>query len=184
MSINPPPWRSGEVLAFTEHDGPGRPPAGPSAWSIGALAGVLAVTFVGVMATDVLCPEHRAWVQALGGFAVFASVIALVGLFRGWGGALHLTLAASLAGVAIGAIDATHSPTRGYLVAFGFGLAAVLSTVMAMRAQRLTAWDRHVAGAGADPGAPVRPATTGSEPVATTAEAPAVPAEDTASTPR
>ncbi len=135
-------WRSGEVLAFTEREGPGRPPSGPSRWVTGTLAAVLGVTFIGVLGSDSLCPEHRAWVQALAGFAFFGVGAALVALWRGWAGAPLLTLVASLAGVVIGLLDTVHSPTRGQFVALGFALSAVLAASMTWRAQRLVRWDR------------------------------------------
>ena len=135
-------WRSDEVLAFTEREGPGRPPAGPSEWMTGTLAGVLGLTFVGVLSSDTLCPEHRAWVQTLAGVAFFGVVAALVALWRGWAAGPLLTLFASSAGIAIGFLDAVHSPTRGTLVAVGFAAATMLAGVMAWRAWRLARWDR------------------------------------------
>lgn len=137
-------WRSGEVLAFTEREGPGRPPGGPPLWLTGALSGVLAVTFLGLFMSDTLCPDHRAWVQALAGFAFLGVGAACVALWRGWAVAPFLTLAASLAGVAIGLLDAVHSPTRGRFVAVGFALAAVLAALMAWRVQRLGRWRTSV----------------------------------------
>lgn len=142
-------WRSGEVLAFTEREGPGRPPAGPSVWSTGMLASVLAVTFVGMMSSDTLCPEHRVWVELLAGFAIFGVGAALIALSRGWAGAPLLTMMASAAGVAIGFLDAVHSPTRGRLVALSFALCTMLAASMAWRARRLAGWDRASSAASA-----------------------------------
>lgn len=141
MSTEHGTWHSGEVLAFTEREGPGRPPAGPSRWMTGTLAGVLGVTFAGVLSSDTLCPDHRAWVQTLAGVAFLGVIAAVVALWRGWAAGPPLTLLASLAGIAIGFLDAVHSPTRGRLVAVGFAAATVLAAVMAWRAWRLAHWD-------------------------------------------
>lgn len=141
MSSKQGTWHSGEVLAFTEREGPGRPPAGSSRWSAGALAGVLGVTFAGLLSSDTLCPDHRAWVQTLAGVAFLAVITALVALWRGWAAGPLLTLVASLAGIAIGLLDAVHSPTRGRLVAVGFAAATMLAAVMVWRAWRLARWD-------------------------------------------
>ena len=74
-------WKSGDLLAYTERDGPGRPPAASPTWMFATLLGVVGVTFAGVLASDTLCPEHRVWVQALalvGFVAIGASVVSLV----------------------------------------------------------------------------------------------------------
>lgn len=147
MSSERTQWRAGEVLAFTEREGPGRPPEGPSGRSVGVLAAVLGVTFVGLLSSDTLCPDHRAWVQALAGAAVFGVGAAFVALWRGWAAGPLLTLAASLSGVAIGLLDAAHSPTRGRLVALGFGVATVLAALLSWRAHRLARWDRAAVAA-------------------------------------
>lgn len=150
MAKNQSEWHSGEVLAFTEREGPGRPPAGPSRWMTGTLAGVLGVTFAGVFSSDTLCPDHRAWVQALAGVAFFGVVAALVALGRGWAAAPLLTLVASVPGIGIGLLDAVHSPTRGRLVAVGFAVVTVLAARMTWRTWRLARWDRVLAAASID----------------------------------
>lgn len=137
-------WRSGELLAYTEREGPGRPPAASPTWLTGTLVGVVGVTFAGLLSSDTLCPDHRAWVQTLAGIGFIAIVGALVGLVRGWAAAPLLTLLASALGVAIGLLDAVHEPTRGRLVALGFGVALVLAAVASTRLMRLRAWDRRV----------------------------------------
>jgi hypothetical protein len=153
-------WRSGEILAFTEREGPGRPPSGPSGRATGTLAAVLGVTFVGVMFSDTLCPEHRAWVITLAGLAFAGIISAFVGLVRGWGVAPLLTVAASLAGVGIGLLDTVHSPTRGRLVALAFAVATVLAAYVSWRAHRLGRWDRAQAPAAPVASLPAEPAAT------------------------
>lgn len=160
------------MLAFTERDGPGRPPAGPSGRSTAILAGVLGVTFLGLLSSDTLCPDHRAWVQGLAGAAFLGICAAFVALWRGWAGGPLLTLAASLAGVGIGLIDAVHSPARGQLVALGFALATVLAAAMSLRAHRLGRWDAAALAAPA-PATPAGPAATATAPAAPAAAAPA-----------
>lgn len=139
-------WRTGELLAYTEHEGPGRPPAASPTWMTGTLVGVVGVTFAGLVSSDTLCPDHRAWVQTLAGIGLIAMVAALVGLVRGWAVAPLLTLLSSSLGVAIGLIDAVHAPTRGRLIALGFGVALVLAALASSRALRLRAWDRRASG--------------------------------------
>ena len=137
-------WNSTEVVAWTEHEGPGRPPAGPRrALSLG-LAATLGAVFIGMMSTDTLCPEHRAWVQALGSAALVGVVLAGIGLLRQWAVAPALTVASALAGVAIGFIDAAHAPTRGHIIAVVFAAVAIGATWLALRQVPLVRWDRAV----------------------------------------
>ena len=166
-------WRSDEVLAWTEREGPGRPPAAPSRWVATGLAAGLGAVLVGMLSTDALCPDHRAWVQALGSVALLGVIVAIVGLVRRSAIALPTTLVTAGLGVVIGFIDAVHDPTRGHLIAMGFGLAGVASAWMAFRQLRLLRWERRVyaglapgdagvlAGLSPEPAAPS--AETGSE---------------------
>ena len=77
-----------------------------------------------------------------------------------------LTLFACSMGLAIGLLDAAHSPTRGRLVALGFGVALALAAVTTMRAMRLMRWDhRGDAEAGeVDPPTPVEAASSPTTP--------------------
>ena len=137
-------WHSGEVLAWTEREGPGRPPAGPRRSLSVGLAATLGVVFAGMISTDTLCPEHRAWVQALGSVAMIGVVVAAIGLFRQWAVAPFLTLVSALAGVGIGFIDAAHSPTRGQAIAIAFAAVSVGALWLALRQVPLVRWDRAV----------------------------------------
>lgn len=175
MSSKQDRWQSGEVLAFTEREGPGRPPAGPSRWSAGTLAGVLGVTFAGVLSSDTLCPDHRAWVQTLAGVAFLGVITAVVALWRGWAAGPLLTLVAGLAGIAIGFLDAVHSPTRGRLVAVGFAAATMLAAVMAWRAWRLAHWDPAATGPSVPDHDQVKPVEV---PAEITPQSPVVPADE------
>jgi hypothetical protein len=138
-------WRSDEVLAWTEREGPGRPPVGPHWMLCTALAATLGVIFVGMLGSDALCPEHRAWVEGLAGLALMGTVTAIAGLARGWSSAPLVTLLTAVGGVAIGFIDAAHDPTRGRLIALGFGVVTVLACWLAWRQLRLARWDRSLA---------------------------------------
>jgi hypothetical protein len=138
-----PRWREGSLLAYTEGDGPGRPPAAGARGAWLALAGALSAVFVGVISTDTLCPEHRAVVNVVGSLAFLASVGAIVGLLRGSPSAPALAVAAALGGVAIGLIDAVHDPTRGRLIAIAFALVAIGAAVVAARSLRVTWWERN-----------------------------------------
>ena len=126
-------WRSDEVLAWTEREGPGRGPSqgGRRLWFL--LAGAMALVFLGIMSSDTLCPEHRAWVLLLGGASLIAAGVAIVGLIDGWAGAPLLALASALGGVGIGLIDAVHDPSRGRLIALGFGLAFAMACGLVAR---------------------------------------------------
>jgi hypothetical protein len=139
-----PHWRESEVLAWTEHEGPGRGPSrGRTVWFW--LAGGLAAVFAGIMSSDTLCPEHRTWVLLLGGAAIIAAGAAIVGLVSGWAGAPLLALASALAGVGIGLIDMVHSATRGRTIAIAFALVFVGAAVLVGRQYRQHRWDQDVA---------------------------------------
>lgn len=137
-------WRTGYVLAWTESDGPGRPPAGPRRTLSYALAGAMGVVFSGILFTDTLCPEHRTWVQLLASVAFVGTVVAIVGLVREWASAAAWTLCSAVAGVAIGVLDAAHAPGRGRLVAAGFAVVAVGAAVLALSQLRVARWERRV----------------------------------------
>ena len=159
-------WRSTEVLAWTEQEGLGRPPAGPSRLLSAGMAGALGVVFTGILFTDALCPEHRALVQAIAGLAVVSTVIAMVALVRQSPSAPLLTLGTALAGVAIGVVDAAHDPGRGTFIALGFGLVVLGACAIAWRQLRLARWERSALSV-------LRPSATevGATPAATAAPA-------------
>jgi hypothetical protein len=137
-------WRSDELLAWTERDGPGRGPRGPQrrAWLL--VAGTLSVVFMGLMSSESLCPEHRLWVLLLGGASFIAAGTAIVGLLDGWAGAPLLTLVSALGGVGVGLIDTIHAPTRGRLTALGFAVVFVGAACLVIRQERQLRWDRRV----------------------------------------
>ena len=154
-------WRRGSLVAYTEGDGPGRSPAAGARWAWLALAGGLTAAFVGMMSTDTLCPEHRAWVDLIAVSAIATCTFAVVGLVRGWAGAPILASAAALGGVAIGLIDTVHDPSRGRLIAVAFGVVAIGAAVVALRALRVAWWERSRLDAALEPpamGAPMRAA--------------------------
>ena len=138
-------WRSGEVFAWTEREGPGRGPGRGSRRLWYLLAGAMSVVLFGIMSSDTLCPEHRTWVLALGSASLIAAGTAVVGLIDGWGGAPLLALASALGGVGIGLIDAIHAPTRGRLIALGFVVAFTLACALVWAQRRQRRWDRSVA---------------------------------------
>jgi hypothetical protein len=65
-------------------------------------------------------------------------------LIDGWAGAPLLATLGALGGVAVGVIDAAHAPTRGRLVATGFGLVFVGASWLLWHQQRQHSWDRQV----------------------------------------
>ena len=171
-------WRSGQVLAWTEREGPQPPPKGPGRLLPGVLAGSLGVVFLGMLGTDALCPEHRMVVQIFGTFALVGIVTSIIGLVRGWALASFTTLASALAGVAIGFVDAAHDPSRGRLLALAFGIVAAGAAVLAARQVALLRWDRAVQAELAplpDDGMPPASAVATPEPKADVPAAPEVP---------
>jgi len=158
-------WRSTEVLAWTEREGPGRPPAGPSRLLSAGMAGALGVVFAGMLATDALCPEHRALVQAMGGLALIGSVVAMVGLLRQSPSAPLVAMLTAVAGVGIGVIDAVHDPARGTFIALGFGLVVLGACALAWRQLRLARWERSTLAALGGSGTAPAPAGARRAPV-------------------
>jgi hypothetical protein len=153
-------WRSTAVVAWTEHEGPGRPPAGAASWMWTATAATLGVVISAIFMTDALCPDHRVWVQSLALLAIFGSVAAIVGLTRGWASAPLLTMGVAVLGALIGAIDAEHSPVRGGLIAAGFLVALAFSGWLALRQLPQVGWDRRLRrDATFEPDGAVPPAT-------------------------
>jgi hypothetical protein len=144
MSKHDEGWRRGEVLAYTESDGPGRPPSGSPTWVMGTLVGVLGVTSFGLISSDTLCAEHRAWVEYLATVGITVMVWAFVSLLRGRSSAPVLTLLASSLGVAIGLVDAVHEPTRGRVIALAFAMTLAGSATLLVRSAKLRRWDQTV----------------------------------------
>jgi hypothetical protein len=137
-------WRSGEVVAWTDHDGVRPAPRPPSRVVSLVLAAALGVVFVGMLSADTLCPEHRQWVIGLGMLGIVFTAVAVVGLVQGWAASPLITLLVSIDGVAIGLIDATHDPSRGRLIAVAFAVTSVLAAALTWRSLRLALWDRDV----------------------------------------
>ena len=110
-TMTTPEWRRSETLAWTRRDGVTPPPAGVNRWFFGAIALSMAGVWIGMLATDTLCPEHRMWVQTFGVVASVSAVCSIFGLAgqRFW--APLAALASALLGIAVGFIDAVHSPT-------------------------------------------------------------------------
>lgn len=134
-------WKSDDLLAWTEHDGPGRAPKAPHRVVWFALSGILAVVFAGLIFSDSLCPEHRAWVQGLGAVALLGTATAIVGLVRGWAGAPVITVISAACGVAIGVIDMAHDPSRGQMVATAFTVVLLGAFFLCVRQLLLTKWE-------------------------------------------
>jgi hypothetical protein len=123
------------------------------------LAGTLAVVLSGMTSYDTLCAEHRTWIVTLSIVGVMGTVAAVAGLVQARALAPLFTVLVSVTGVSIGLIDAVHDPTRGRLVAFGFGVTAVLGALFTARAVPLALWDRRVRRRPApEPVSPVDPA--------------------------
>jgi hypothetical protein len=137
-------WRSEGVVAWTEREGPGRPPAGPSRMLTTGLSAGLALLFCGILFTDLLCPEHRVWVQALGAAAIVGAIVTAIGLARGWGSAAFVALPTTVCGVAVGLIDSVHAIERGRIVAVAFALLTLAAVWLMWRQAVLFVWDRSV----------------------------------------
>lgn len=137
-------WRSTGVVAWTDRDGPGRPPRGPSPWLATALGAGLVAVFTTVLVTDTLCPEHRIWVQALASVALVGTAVTAVGLFRGWATAPLTSVIVTSCGMGIGLLDSVHAAERGRWIAVAFGALWLGSLALAVRSIRLLAWDRSL----------------------------------------
>ena len=138
-----PEWRRSETLAWTRRDGVTPPPAGVNRWFFGAIALSMAGVWIGMLATDTLCPEHRMWVQTFGVVASVSAVCSIFGLAgqRFW--APLAALASALLGIAVGFIDAVHSPTRGALISIAFAVVSVAVLVASVPQLRLALWFRR-----------------------------------------
>ncbi len=137
-------WEPTSVVAWTEREGPRRPPPGAARWMWTATAATLGVVVATIFMTDALCPDHRVWVENLALLAIFGSVVAIVGLIRGWAIAPLTTIGVAGIGAVIGALDAAHSPFRGGAIAAGFVLALLFSAWLAVRELSVGAWDRRL----------------------------------------
>lgn len=144
-------WQQTEVLAWTENDSPGRPPRSPSRWLTGSVAATLAVTLTGIIATDALCPDHRAWVQGLASLAIVGAVVAIAQSLRDQPSAPLFAMGSAVVGIAIGLIDAAHDPGRGMLIALGFAVAGLGSSIVAFRMDQLSRWGAKLAEAHVAP---------------------------------
>jgi hypothetical protein len=124
------------MVARAEQDGVGRPARGQGRVAPLVLASTLAIGLTGMMAYDTLCAEHRSWIVLLGSFGFMGTAAAIVGLVQARALAPLLTVFVSLTGVCIGLIDAVHDPTRGRVIALGFGAAAALGALFTARGSR------------------------------------------------
>ncbi len=138
-----PQWRKSETLAWTGRDGVTPPPSGVSPWFFGSIALSLAGVWIGMIATDTLCPEHRMWVLTFGVVASLSAVGSIVGLVgqRAW--APLAALASALLGIAVGFIDAVHSPTRGALISVAFAVVSIAVLMAAVPQLRSALWLRR-----------------------------------------
>lgn len=141
-------WRSTPAIAWTQAEGPGNAPISAT-WPWFATAATLGVAFTAILFSDSLCPQHQVWIDVLCTTALVFTIAAITGLVRGWSVAPFLALAASAMGVAIGALDAVHSPVRGAIVVVGFAAAQTLGAYLAYRQLKLVKWDRQLKTASA-----------------------------------
>lgn len=137
-------WHDDGIVAWTEGDGPGRPPGGPSPWLTSCVGVGLLTVFSAILVTDTLCPEHRAWVAGMATVAMAATVVAGVGMFRGWASAAPLSVLATSLGVGIGILDSIHSASRGSAIAAAFGVLSVGALFLLWRQVALLRWDHEV----------------------------------------
>lgn len=142
-------WRADQLLAWTERDGPGRPPAGPPRLAYLGLAGTLGAILLGMLSADTLCPEHRMWVQHFATAGTAVGVAAVIALIRHRSAGVALALVSAAFGMGIGVIDTVHSSTRGGVLALVFAFTALLACVLAVSQHRLARFGRTVAAAAA-----------------------------------
>lgn len=162
-------WQSSEVVAWTERDGVGRRPKGPSRILPVALAATLGAVLIGMLSTNTLCPEHRSWVMTLGLLGIAGTGVSIFALVQRWAIAPVLTLIVALDGIAIGLIDAIHDANRGHLIALAFGFSALMAIALTVSSVPLSVWDRRVRRSLVSP--PI-PAVTPDSPAPASADAP------------
>ncbi len=152
----PAQWNATEQLAWTEHEGPGRPPAGLPRRILIGLSVTMGVALGAIIGGDSLCPEHRLWIRLVGVIGIAATGAAVVSALRGGAASIRLSLAASVSGMFIGAIDAEHAHTRGLFVFAGFFVAFLLTLVGSRRERAGARWaDRVEAGLRPEPSSPL-----------------------------
>ncbi len=136
-------WTSSETLAWSRRDGLTSSPGGPPGWMLGSIALSMCGVWVGLIATDALCPDHRMWVQGFATAALGLSGASIYGLLthRSW--APIAALGSALFGVLIGFLDAVHSATRGALISLAFAVIAVALLVAMVPQLRSLLWARR-----------------------------------------
>ena len=137
-------WKQSGVVAWTDREGPGRPPASRDRLLTFGTAAALDALFIGIMSSDTLCPDHRAWVEALALVGVTCVVLSIVALVRRSAAAPLLTLISATMGIAIGVIDTAHAPLRGQLLAGAFGVVVLAASILSLNYLRMVRWDRAV----------------------------------------
>ena len=179
--MKPADWESDETLAWTKRDGMTPPPRGMSPWFLGAIATSMIGVWVGLIATDALCPDHRLWVQTLASVALVGSVAAIVGLFTGRSWAPLMALGSALVGIAIGFIDSIHDPTRGALISLAFTLVGAVLVTALVPQLRLALWPRRASrDMDVEPSAIEVVTADHSKPTVSCADDPTSPVEDPA----
>jgi hypothetical protein len=136
-------WQTSGTVAWTKRDGMSPPPKGANPWLLGAIAITMCGVWVGMIATDALCPDHRLWVQTLASVALVGSVAAIAGLLLQWSWATWMAFGSAVVGIAIGFIDTIHDPTRGALISLAFAVVAVLLVVASVPQARSALWPRR-----------------------------------------
>jgi hypothetical protein len=106
------------------------------------LAAVLSAVFAGMVLTDDLCPEHRLWVQVLGGLALVGCGTAAAAWLRGWSFAPLVAAGTSACGLAIGLIDVAHNATRGWIIAGVFAVTLLASVWTCLQQLSVRQWQR------------------------------------------
>jgi hypothetical protein len=139
----PTQWEATERIAWTEHDGPDRPPQGVTPIIGFGVAAILSGLFTLMVLADDLCPEHRIWVQVLGGAALFGCASAAVALARGWSSAALIAVGTTLCGIVIGVIGVDHDPTRGWLITAAFTVAFLGAVWIWLRQLGVQQWQRE-----------------------------------------
>jgi hypothetical protein len=114
---------------------------------------VLSVVFF----ADSMCPEHRLWIELLGGMGIVLGITACVALVRGSASAPLLTLASAVAGMGIGMVDTAHDHVRGSIVLAGFLIVGALTAWPLFIEFRSARWARHGARALAPVNGPRMP---------------------------
>jgi hypothetical protein len=170
-----------DVTAWTTHDGPGRPPAGPSPrWTAGlasAWAGYAVLAIIGCAVIHDGGTAHLdlpVWQDVLGVMVLLALPVTIWGLARGSEAGAWLSVVVGAGAAVVSLSQLPLVPWYTVLEATGFALLGLVGLVLAVRMRTARRWrPTGLPDAPAISGAGVAPAAAPTSPVPERETAPA-----------